>query len=227
MSIAMTRSCARTGDLLTAVIAALPNTTSSPDVHIHTRYIEHARKSTQAEALTAHDRIMLSWLEDLGSPEGGTACPQDDLLGSPTCRGARIGLARAEHAPDPTPASHSPMLTERRNVRMSEPPRPASPELGAPQQERSSTVSAKLVLTACRRVPFNLTAVLEVTSDRSERQLDILAGMADGLTNIEIGRGLFVSVNTIKSQARELFLAIAAIDRAHAVKIGFVSGWIG
>ncbi len=41
--------------------------------------------------------------------------------------------------------------------------------------------------------------------------------MADGKSNAEIGRELFVSEDTVKTHARRLFRKLGARDRAHAV----------
>ena len=44
--------------------------------------------------------------------------------------------------------------------------------------------------------------------------------MADGKSNAEIGRELFVSEDTVKTHARRLFRKLGARDRAHAVAAG-------
>lgn len=61
----------------------------------------------------------------------------------------------------------------------------------------------------------------------NERELQVLEGMAQGLTNIKIGEGLYLSEETIKSHARTMFRKLGANDRAHAVAIGFRSGILG
>jgi hypothetical protein len=48
--------------------------------------------------------------------------------------------------------------------------------------------------------------------------------LADGKSNAEIGRDLFVSEDTVKTHARRLFRKLGARDRAHAVTSGFRSG---
>jgi DNA-binding NarL/FixJ family response regulator len=58
----------------------------------------------------------------------------------------------------------------------------------------------------------------------TERELQVLRGMADGKSNAEIGRELFVSEDTVKTHARRLFRKLGARDRAHAVAAGFRSG---
>jgi DNA-binding NarL/FixJ family response regulator len=61
----------------------------------------------------------------------------------------------------------------------------------------------------------------------TERELQVLRGMADGKSNAEIGRELFVSEDTVKTHARRLFRKLGARDRAHAVASGFRIGLVG
>jgi DNA-binding NarL/FixJ family response regulator len=58
----------------------------------------------------------------------------------------------------------------------------------------------------------------------TERELQVLRGMASGRSNAEIGRELYVSEDTVKTHARRLFRKLKARDRAHAVAVGFRSG---
>ena len=60
----------------------------------------------------------------------------------------------------------------------------------------------------------------------TERELQVLRGMADGKSNAEIGRELFVSEDTVKTHARRLFRKLGAADRAQAVAIGLRRGFI-
>src|SRR2546423_5743584 len=60
----------------------------------------------------------------------------------------------------------------------------------------------------------------------TERELQVLNGMADGKSNAEIGRELFVSEDTVKTHARRLFRKLGARDRAHAVASGFRTGLV-
>ncbi len=65
------------------------------------------------------------------------------------------------------------------------------------------------------------------TPSLTERELQVLRGMADGKSNAEIGRELFVSEDTVKTHARRLFRKLGARDRAHAVASGFRLGLVG
>lgn len=61
----------------------------------------------------------------------------------------------------------------------------------------------------------------------TERELQVLRGMAEGKSNAEIGRELYVSEDTVKTHARRLFRKLGARDRAHAVAVGFRAGMLG
>jgi DNA-binding NarL/FixJ family response regulator len=76
--------------------------------------------------------------------------------------------------------------------------------------------------------PPNGAAAVGVSEVRrltlTERELQVLRGMADGKSNAEIGRELFVSEDTVKTHARRLFRKLNARDRAHAVAAAFRAG---
>ena len=56
------------------------------------------------------------------------------------------------------------------------------------------------------------------------RQLEILQLIADGLSNGEIARRLFITEETCKSHVRALLARLQARSRAEAVAIGFRRG---
>lgn len=56
------------------------------------------------------------------------------------------------------------------------------------------------------------------------RQLHVLAGIAKGLTNAQIGRHLYLSEDTIKTHAKALYLRLGASDRASAVAMAYDFG---
>jgi DNA-binding NarL/FixJ family response regulator len=60
----------------------------------------------------------------------------------------------------------------------------------------------------------------------TERELQVLQGMAHGRSNAEIGRELYLSEDTIKTHARRLFRKMAVNDRAQAVAAGFRLGLV-
>jgi DNA-binding NarL/FixJ family response regulator len=88
---------------------------------------------------------------------------------------------------------------------LSEPSRPAEP------------VAAPTVSAVDPSVP-----VPELT----ERELQVLTGMAAGKSNAQIGRDLYLSEDTIKTHARRLFRKLGVGDRAQAVASGFRSGLV-
>lgn len=60
----------------------------------------------------------------------------------------------------------------------------------------------------------------------SDREIEVLEGMAEGLTNAEIGRGLFLSADTVKTHAWRLMRKLGVRSRAGAVAFGFRKGWL-
>jgi len=62
------------------------------------------------------------------------------------------------------------------------------------------------------------------TTELSEREMDVLRGMTEGLSNAEIAAELVVAEDTVKTHARRLFRKLGAGDRADAVARGFRQG---
>ncbi len=60
----------------------------------------------------------------------------------------------------------------------------------------------------------------------TEREMQVLRGMAEGRSNSEIGRSLYLSEDTIKTHAQRLFRKLDVNDRAHAVANGFRMGLV-
>jgi DNA-binding NarL/FixJ family response regulator len=60
----------------------------------------------------------------------------------------------------------------------------------------------------------------------TEREMQVLNGMAHGRSNAEIGRELYLSEDTIKTHARRLFRKMGVNDRAQAVASGFRWGLV-
>ena len=60
----------------------------------------------------------------------------------------------------------------------------------------------------------------------TERELQVLTGMSQGLSNNQIGRELFLSEDTIKTHARRLYRKLEVNDRAQAVALGFRRGLV-
>jgi DNA-binding NarL/FixJ family response regulator len=58
----------------------------------------------------------------------------------------------------------------------------------------------------------------------STRQTQILALVAEGMTNGQIGKELGMSVSTVSCHLRRLYSRIGANDRAHAVLLALRAG---
>ncbi|MFF5988157.1 response regulator transcription factor [Prauserella flavalba] len=61
----------------------------------------------------------------------------------------------------------------------------------------------------------------------TEREVQVLRGMAQGMRNPAIARELYLAPDTVKTHARTLFRKIGARSRAHAVAIGHQLGILG
>jgi DNA-binding NarL/FixJ family response regulator len=62
--------------------------------------------------------------------------------------------------------------------------------------------------------------------DLTERELQVLRGMAAGQSNSQIGRELYLPEDTNKTHARRLFRKMGVNDRAQAVAAGFRWGLV-
>lgn len=55
----------------------------------------------------------------------------------------------------------------------------------------------------------------------SERHLEVLRLMADGLTDIQIGHELHIAVGTVANHTMAIYARLGARNRAHAVALAF------
>ncbi|WP_199754856.1 response regulator transcription factor [Amycolatopsis sp. WAC 04197] len=60
----------------------------------------------------------------------------------------------------------------------------------------------------------------------SERELQILWGMAQGKRNVQIGADLELSEDSVKTHCKRIFRKLGVHDRAEAVAIGFRAGFL-
>jgi ATP/maltotriose-dependent transcriptional regulator MalT len=67
-----------------------------------------------------------------------------------------------------------------------------------------------------RTIPWN--------SEVSYREVQVLEGVAVGMTDLQIGRKLWVSQHTIKSHLRRIYGKLGVCSRAQAVDTAFRSG---
>jgi DNA-binding NarL/FixJ family response regulator len=69
--------------------------------------------------------------------------------------------------------------------------------------------------------PQEAAARVKTNRTVTERELEILQLLADGLENDEIATQLFISVETVKSHVRRLLQKLEARSRTHAVAVAF------
>jgi DNA-binding NarL/FixJ family response regulator len=66
-----------------------------------------------------------------------------------------------------------------------------------------------------------------VTGSLTVRQVQVLALVAKGMTNYEIGRTLHLTEETVKRHVKDIRCVLAAPDRASAVDPGWRRGYLG
>ena len=74
--------------------------------------------------------------------------------------------------------------------------------------------------------PFTINEEQQRQLGITKRELEILALIAEGLSNREIAEQLFVSENTVKTHSSRLFDKLGAKRRTQAVQIGKENGLI-
>ncbi len=74
--------------------------------------------------------------------------------------------------------------------------------------------------------PFEVNRARQAQLGITPRELEILAAIAEGLSNREIAEKLFVSENTVKTHSSRLFQKLNARRRTQAVQMGKDAGLI-
>jgi DNA-binding NarL/FixJ family response regulator len=155
--------------------------------------------------------------------------PEEPAVAQAAIRAGARGLIGGTDL-DPASAAAKALLLVARAAREHSPPQPARPTARVGAQvvtyPATAVVPAQRVdvpIVAARLGPLARPA-RSITL--TERELQVLRGMADGQSNAEIGRELFVSEDTVKTHARRLFRKLGARDRAHAVAAGFRAGLV-
>nr|WP_285738784.1 response regulator transcription factor [Kitasatospora phosalacinea] len=113
-------------------------------------------------------------------------------------------------------AGLSPQVQLRLLERLSE-PKQAEPERTEPEQVAPEPVPAPAVAPAPARRPA-------LPDGLTQREAEVLALIAAGLSNAEIAERLFVSPATVKTHINNLFAKTAVRDRAQAVAYAFRHG---
>jgi DNA-binding NarL/FixJ family response regulator len=178
------------------------------------RGVEHDLVSVVAKALL----LLLLPVRPQGMPINGNAQPAGVAGGmrnnnSPAVRGQYrdgMGMGAPNAAAVPAMLPNSPMVPAQRGDA------PIDPATGRPMVAWPGNEGVGMGEAAPTGRRLTLT----------ERELQVLRGMADGKSNAEIGRELFVSEDTVKTHARRLFRKLGARDRAHAVAAGFRAGLV-
>ncbi len=87
---------------------------------------------------------------------------------------------------------------------------------------RGETVLAPPV--AARLMSRLRTPAAPAAAQPSPRELEVLAAVARGLSNAEIGRELFIGEATVKTHLQRLFAKLDVDDRTHAVTVAIERG---
>lgn len=105
-------------------------------------------------------------------------------------------------------------------------PIPGKPTLRAadPGARRASSATPAAPAPPAPSVEPTVLAADSSGAALSPREREVLLGMANGLTNGDIGRSLYLSEDTIKTHARRMFGKLEVKDRAQAVARGYQLG---
>ncbi|GGJ99218.1 hypothetical protein GCM10010123_31440 [Pilimelia anulata] len=173
--------------------------------------------STVAKAV-----LLLGMPARTAGPVAGAPIPAAAALrgaNAPSRFGTPVGRKGAPLGPEGARAAGAELVADPAGVRVPGSPVPSQRDFGDPAE--AARMAARGIdpgygagLPAARRVVL------------TEREMQVLRGMADGKSNAEIGRELFVSEDTVKTHARRLFRKLGARDRAHAVAAGFRAGLV-
>ena len=82
----------------------------------------------------------------------------------------------------------------------------------------------QVVAALSEPAPAAAAPVAELPDELTPREAEVLALIAEGLTNSEIAERLVVSAATVKSHVNHIFAKIGARDRAQAVVYAYAHG---
>lgn len=83
------------------------------------------------------------------------------------------------------------------------------------------------LLEAYVRTPPPSDGVPEALADLTERELEVVAGIARGLSNAEIGAELFLGETTVKAHVSHILSKLDLRDRVQVVVLAYESGFAG
>lgn len=104
--------------------------------------------------------------------------------------------------------------------------RSATGEYVINEQLLSKPYVAARVLDQFRSNPINDTGFSDAFMPLTNRELEILRRISDGMTNAEIGEALGISTQTVKNHITSILRKLAVNDRTQAVVTAFRRGWI-
>lgn len=90
----------------------------------------------------------------------------------------------------------------------------------------SPTVTKRLV-EAFVRTPPPADGVPKALASLTERELDVVSGIARGLSNAEIGAELFLGETTVKAHVSHILSKLDLRDRVQVVVLAYESGFVG
>lgn len=76
-------------------------------------------------------------------------------------------------------------------------------------------------------IPSPSTLLREPGQGLTDREMEVLRLVSNGLVNVEIGRELCLSVETVKTHIKNILAKLGARSRAHAVATAFRRSLIG
>ncbi|MGO2110036.1 MAG: response regulator transcription factor [Pseudoclavibacter sp.] len=86
---------------------------------------------------------------------------------------------------------------------------------------------ANATTRAGRGSPASAPAIVDPRILLSPRELDVFVGIAEGLSNPEIGAKLHLSIATIKTHVNRILAKLHARDRVHLVILAYEHGMVG
>jgi DNA-binding NarL/FixJ family response regulator len=88
---------------------------------------------------------------------------------------------------------------------------------------RFEAVAARRAGGDAEIIPFQ-APLRELEQEPTQREIEVLQLISEGLVNREIGKTLIISEETVKSHIGHLLVKLQARTRAHAVAVGFRRG---